>query len=106
MVTLRNIETWDLVLLSDGWKPIKCKWVLKNKINLYDIVEKNKASLVVKRYSQVEGIYFGEIFSLVFMLTSIRFLLSIETTFDLEKEHMDTKTTFLHGDLNEEIYMT
>ena len=38
-------------------------------------------------------------------MTSIRFLLSLATTFDLEVEQMDVKTTFRHGDLDEEIYM-
>ena len=61
--------------------------------------------MVAKGYSQVEGIDFGEIFSLVEKLTSIRFLLSIAASFDLEVEKMDVKTTFLHGDLEEEIYM-
>jgi hypothetical protein len=49
---------------------------------------------------------FGEIFSPVAKFTSIRLLLSIVATFDLETEQMDLKTTFLHGDLKEEIYMT
>jgi hypothetical protein len=44
-------------------------------------------------------------FSLVSNLTSIRFLLSISTAFDLEVEQKNVKTTFLHGDLEEEIYM-
>ena len=64
-------------------------------------VDKYKSRLVAKGYSQVEGIDFGEIFSPVEKLTSIRFLLSIATTFDLEVEHMDVKTTFLHGDIEE-----
>jgi hypothetical protein len=53
----------------------------------------------------VEGIDFGEIFSLVAKLTSIRFLLSITISFYIEVEQMDVNTTFLHGDLEEEIYM-
>ena len=61
--------------------------------------------MVAKGYSQVEGIDFGDIFSLVAKLTSIIFLLSLSKTFDLEVEKMDVKTTFLHGDLDEEIYM-
>ena len=56
-------------------------------------------------YSHVEGIDFGEIFYAVAKLTSIRFLLSLATTFDLEVEKMDVKTMFLHWDLCEEIYM-
>ena len=47
----------------------------------------------------------GEIFSLVAKLTSIRVLMSLDAIFDLEIEQMDVKTMFLHGDLEEEIYM-
>jgi hypothetical protein len=47
----------------------------------------------------VEGINFREIFSLMEKLTSIRFIFSITATFDLEVEHMDVKTTFLHRDI-------
>jgi hypothetical protein len=68
-------------------------------------VQKFKARLVVKVYSQDEGVNFGEIFSPIEKLTSIRVLMSLTTAFDLEIEHMDVKTMFLHGDLEEEIYM-
>jgi hypothetical protein len=68
-------------------------------------VEKYKVWLVAKGYSQVEGIDFGDIFSPVSKLTSIRFLLYVVVAFDFEVEQMDVKTTFLHGDLEEEIYM-
>jgi hypothetical protein len=54
---------------------------------------------------KVEGIDFGEIFSPVAKLTSIRLLLSVVAAFDFEIEHMDVKTAFLHGDLEEEIFM-
>jgi hypothetical protein len=57
--------------------------------------------LVAKGYSQVEGVDFGEIFSPIAKLTSIRVLMSLDATFDLEIEQMDVKTTFLHGDLEE-----
>ena len=64
-------------------------------------MDKYKACLVEKGYSQVEGIYFGEIFSPIAKLTSIRFILSIVAAFDLEVKQMDVKTAFLHGDLEE-----
>jgi hypothetical protein len=100
MVALRKNDTWDLVPFPNG-----CKWVFKKNIGLDGNVEKHKARLVEKGYSQVEGIYFGETFSLVVKLTYIRFLLSITVTFDLEIEQMDVKTAVLHGDLKEDIYM-
>ena len=51
------------------------------------------------------GIDFGYIFSPVAKFTSIRLLLSVATSFYFEIEHMDVKTTFLHRDLEEDIYM-
>jgi hypothetical protein len=85
--------------------PRTVREVFKKKLNAEGKVEKYKARLVAKGYSQVEGIDFGEIFSPVAKLTSIRFLLSVAAAFDFEIEQMDVKTTFLHGDLEEEIFM-
>jgi hypothetical protein len=55
----------------------------------------------VKGYSQVEGFDFGEIFSPMEKITSIRVLMYLTIEFDLEMEQMDVKRTFLHGDLEE-----
>jgi hypothetical protein len=105
MDALDKNEAWDIVELPAGRKYVGRKWLFKKKFNAQGKVEKYKARLVAKGYSQVEGIDFGEIFSPVAKLTSIRFILSIVVAFDLEVEQMDVKTTFLHGDLEEEIYM-
>ena len=105
MDSLDKNEAWDLVELPNGRKNVSSKWVFKKKLNVVGKVKMYKAWLVEKGYSEVEGIDFGDIFSIVENLTSIRFLFSLGTTFDLEVEQMDVKTTFLHGDLDEEIYM-
>jgi hypothetical protein len=105
MDALDKNEAWDIVEFPAGRKSIDRKWLFKKMFNTEGKVEKYKARLVAKGYSQVEGIDFGEIFSPIAKLTSIRFILSIAATFDLEVEKMDVKTTFLHGDLEEEIYM-
>ena len=105
MEELKKNTTWDLVPFPEGRKPIGCKWVFKKKVGLDSSVEKYKALLVAKGYSQVEGIDYGEIFSPVAKLTSIRLFLSLAAAYDFEVEQMDVKTTFLHGDL-EEIYVT
>ena len=60
---------------------------------------------MTKGYSQVEGVNFGVTFSPIEKVTSIRLLLSLVVAFDLEIEQMDVNTTFLHLDLEEEIYM-
>ena len=105
MEALDKNEAWDLVEFHNGRKHVGSKWVFKRKLNITGKVEKYKARLVEKGYSQVEGIDFGEIFSLIAKLTSIRFILSLAATFDIEVEKMDVKTTFLHADLDQEIYM-
>ena len=64
-----------------------------------------KARLVLNGFAQKKGIYFDEIFSPIVKMTSIRTILSIVVVEDLPLEQLDVKTTFLHGDLEEEIYM-
>ena len=102
---MRKNDIWYLVGFLDGRKKIGSKWVFKRKTNEVGQVEKYKARLVAKGYSQVEGVDFGEIFSHLAKPTCIRILMSLAATFDLQIEKMAVKTTFLHGDLEEEIYM-
>ena len=105
MDALDKNEAWDIVELPAGRKFVGRKWLFKKKFNAEGKVEKYKARLVEKGYSQVEGIDFGEIFSLVSKLNYIIFILSIDVAFDLEVEQMDVKKKFIHGDMEEEIYM-
>jgi hypothetical protein len=86
MKALDKNEAWDLVELRTRRNPIGNKWVFKNKLNAEGKVEKYKARLVEKGYSQVEGIDFGEIVSLVAKLNSIRFMLYVVAAFDFEVE--------------------
>ena len=101
MTALDKNEAWDLVEFLTGRNPIRSKWVFKNNLNAKGKVEKYKVQLVAKVYSLVKGIDFGEIFSQVANLTSIRFMLSDVVVFYFEVEQMDVKITILHGDLEE-----
>jgi hypothetical protein len=104
MDSLENNQTWDLVELSAGKRALHNKWVYKLKEE--DGGEKRyKARLVVKVFAQKKGIDFDEIFSPVVKMTSIRTILSLVVVESLHLEQLDVKTTFLHGDLEEEIYM-
>ena len=64
-----------------------------------------KARLVVMGFSQKKGIDFNEIFSTVVKMTSIMTMLSLMVIEYLHIEQLDVKTTFLHGYLEEDIYM-
>ena len=66
---------------------------------------KYKARFVVKGFGQRQDIDFDKIFHPVVKMSSIRIVLGLAASFNLEIEQMDVKTNFLHGELEEEIYM-
>ena len=98
-------HSWELVDLPPGSKPLGYKWIFKRKMKADDSIDKYKARLVVKGYRQKEGLDYFDTYSPITRITSIRMLISIAALFNLEIHLMDVKTTFLNGDLNEEIYM-
>nr|KYP53356.1 Retrovirus-related Pol polyprotein from transposon TNT 1-94 [Cajanus cajan] len=104
--SLHKNNTWNLTKLPKGKRPLRCKWIYKKKDGIPGVEDPRcKARLVVKGFYQKEGIDFNEIFSPVVRHTSIRILLAFVALFDLELEQLDVKTAFLHGELEEEIYM-
>ena len=84
---------------------MKNKWLYRLKTDENSSRLRYKARIVVKGYNKRKSIDFEEIFSLVVKMPSIRVVLGIATSLDLEIEQLDVKTTFLHEDLEEEIYM-
>ena len=68
-------------------------------------IDKYKARLVVKGYRQKEGLDYFDTYSPVTRITSIRMLIALAAVHDLKIHQMDVKTTFLNGELEEEIYM-
>ena len=104
MESLLNNQTWDLVQLPPSQRPLQNKWVYRLKEE--DGGKKRyMARLVVKGFGHKKGVYFDEIFSPIVKMTSIRTILSMVAVEDLHLEQLDVKTTFLHGDLEEEIYI-
>ncbi|KAJ0501528.1 putative RNA-directed DNA polymerase [Helianthus annuus] len=105
MNSLYENNTFELVKLPKGKRALKNKWVYKVKTEEHTSRPRYKARLVVKGFSQRKGIDFDEIFSPVVKMSSIRVILGLAASLDLEVEQMDVKTAFLHGDLDKEIYM-
>ncbi|KAH9768531.1 hypothetical protein KPL71_011635 [Citrus sinensis] len=98
-------HTWKLVDLPLGCKPLGSKWIFKRKMKADGSIDKYKVRLVIKGYRQREDLDYFDTYSPVTRINSIRMIIAITTLRNLEIHQMDVKTTFLNGDLDEEIYM-
>jgi hypothetical protein len=98
-------KTWDLVPRPDNKNVIGTKWVYINKLNEYGKIVRNKARLVCKGYPQVEGVEFKQTFSPVAIIEAIRMFLAFACYKKIKVYRMDAKSTFLNGDLEEEVYV-
>jgi hypothetical protein len=96
-------HTWSLADLPAG--KIVVKWVYKLKGDAASNILKHKARLVAKGYVELPGIDIDEVFALVACLDSVRLLLAVAAQFKWEVHHMDLKTTFVNGELGEEVHI-
>jgi hypothetical protein len=106
MESIEKNRTWELVKLPVGKKPIGLKWVYKLKRNSDGEVVKYKARLVAKGYVQKYGIDFEEVFAPVARLDTVRTVLAFAANNGWKIHHLDVKSAFLHGDLEEEVYVS
>ena len=98
-------NTWVLVDLPTGSKPIGCKWVFRRKCNTNGSIQTFKARLVAKDFKQRERVDYFDTYAPVARITSIRVLLALTSIYKLIIHQMDVKIAFVNGDLDEEVYM-
>ena len=83
---------------------VSSKWIYKIKHAVHRSIEKYKERFVARGFSQKEGIDYEETFGAVARYTSIRTIMALASMMKWDLHHMDVKTTFLNGMIEEEVY--
>jgi hypothetical protein len=105
MKSMSTNDVWDLVEIPKGAKTVGCKWVYKTKQDSKGNIERFKARLVAKDFTQREVIDYTKTFSPVSSIDSFRIIMALVAHYDLELHQMDVNTTFLNDNLEENVYM-
>ena len=105
MEAIENKSTWDLVKPHEKSRPIGVKWIYKIKRNSTVEITRHKARLVAKGYSKKRGKDFDEVFSPDARIESIQLVIALEAQLKWNSHHLDVKSAFLSGEIEEEIYV-
>jgi len=103
---LLDNNTWDFVDLPPGKKAINSKWVYKVKLHSDGTLERLKARLVIRGFTQQYGVDYQEVFSPVVKMATIRAVIALAAAKGWGLYQLDVNNAFLHGDLDEVVYMT
>lgn len=100
-----NNKTWNIVTKPNNREVIGSRIILKNKYDESGKINKRKARLVIKGYSQRPGLDYNNTFAPVVRLSTVRVFLSLSVQFDMKVHQIDVNTAFLNANLEENIYM-
>jgi hypothetical protein len=105
ILSLLENGTWEEVLPPNGANLVSCKWVYTIKLNNDGTIDRYKARLVARGFSQVYGEDYTETYAPTVRMDTLRLFLATAAAEDLQCEHYDIKNAFIESYLKEEIYL-
>ena len=105
IAALEANNTWTLTPLPPHKKVVGCKWVYRVKYRTNGSIERYRARLVAKGFTQQEGLDFIETFFHVAKMTTVKTLLVVSVVRGWHLTQLDVNNAFLHGDLHKDVYM-
>jgi transposase InsO family protein len=105
MKSLDENDTYDLVDLPEGQKVLPSRWHFKAKRDKDGNIVRYKARFVAKGFKQKKFIDYGDLWSPVARMDSLRVITSVAASKDLHLFQIDVQTAFLHGEIDREIYV-
>eukprot|EP00253_Pinus_taeda_P002376 PITA_02376 len=98
-------NVWDVVPRLVEKSVVTSQWIYKVKQAADGSIEKHKARFVARGFSQVKGIKYDETFAPVARYSLIRSILALSAHMGWKIHQMDVKTSFLNGEIEEEVYI-
>jgi hypothetical protein len=98
-------DTWDVVDKPDHAKVVGCRTVLRNKYAADGTLDRRKARVVAKGFTQRPGIDFHDTFAPVARLSSLRLLVALAAKYNLKISQLDVTSAYLNGKIDTEVFM-
>ncbi|XP_039059462.1 LOW QUALITY PROTEIN: COP1-interactive protein 1-like [Hibiscus syriacus] len=103
MSALKNNGTWEISDLPEGKKTVGCNWIFTIQFKPNGSIDRHKARLVVKGFTQTYGLGYDETLAPIDKLNTIHVLISLVVNLDWPLTQLDVKNAFINGDYLSEV---
>ncbi|MBW0551573.1 hypothetical protein O181_091288 [Austropuccinia psidii MF-1] len=104
--SMNKLQVWDILELKADYRLVGTTWVFKTKREPQGNILERKACLCAQGFSQTSGINYHKTYSPTRRLNSLRTLIAMASTRNLQFHQVDIKSAFLNAPLSETVYLS